>query len=79
MKGLRSGLLPTKLLVLDVIGSAIFTLGLIKLTIGFDTLPVPLRFRHYEWLLVAVGVAFWMPAILYIVARIRERIERPDL
>lgn len=79
MKGLRRGLLPARLLVLDVIGSTIFTLGLIKLTIGFETLPELLRFRHYEWLLVGVGVVLWMPAILYIVARILERIERPGI
>lgn len=75
MKFPRNDLLPWRLLVLDLIGSAVFTLGLLKLVLDFETLPSPLRFDHYGWALIALGVALWFPALLHIAIRIRDRLE----
>lgn len=69
-------MLPLRLLVLDLVGSAFFTLGLIKLLLDVDTLPAWLRFDHYHWALLALGVTLWLPALIFIALRIREGFER---
>lgn len=75
MKLPRKSVLPLRLLVLDLIGSVLFTLGLIPIVLGFHTLPTSLRFEHYPWVFIAVGVALWLPALVHIAMKIQARLE----
>lgn len=75
MKLPRKTVLPLRLLVLDLIGSVFFTLGLIPLVLGFDTLPAPMRFEHYGWVLIIVGVVLWLPALVHIAVKIHAQLE----
>lgn len=52
---------PRALIVLDIIGTVLFGLGLAKVFADVDALPVALRFERYELILVGAGAALMLP------------------
>lgn len=58
--------LPPILLVLDLMGTAIVALGLFELYADPGWFPPALQFRHYPWVLIAIGVALMLPALVFL-------------
>lgn len=54
-------LFPPALIVLDIIGTVLFGLGLAKIFAGVDVIPVALRFERYDLILVGAGGALMLP------------------
>lgn len=57
----KSPSLAPAIIVLDVIGTVLFGLGLAKIFADVDALPVGLRFERYELVLVGAGAALMLP------------------
>jgi hypothetical protein len=69
--------LPWRLLLLDLVGTLLFAMGLYELfTPGTALMPAALSFPFHEWVLIAAGLASMLPAVsglLAVMARARRR------
>lgn len=63
------------LLLLDVVGTVLFGLGVAKKFSGLETLPKNLQFDNYEVVLIVFGLFLMLPYMLNMFARAREKSE----
>lgn len=61
--------IPTRLIVLDVVGTLLFVIGLLELVVGIELLPTSLRFEGYGFALIVAGVVLMLPLVAHLVAR----------
>ena len=67
--------IPPKLMLIDVIGTILFGLGIAKQVAGIDYLPDHLRFAGSGIVFIVAGCALMMPAIFFIIGAARTRKE----
>ena len=68
--------IPAKLIVLDVIGALLLTIGLLKVIVDMDLLPQPLLFEGYGFAYIVAGVMLMIPLIVHVVVQaIRQQKE----
>ncbi|MDO3383295.1 DUF1418 family protein [Gilvimarinus algae] len=65
--------LPIHLLVLDMLGCVLIGLGMAMQFAGLSILPEHLRFENDALVYIVVGVALMLPAVLYILGRLRRQ------
>jgi len=58
--------IPIHLIILDMIGAILFTLGIIEWLTNFNFVPASLQFNLYEIVLIVVGILLMMPFILFL-------------
>jgi multisubunit Na+/H+ antiporter MnhG subunit len=63
------------LLLLDLVGTILFGLGVVKKFSGLDTLPKSLQFDNYELVLIVFGIFLMLPYVLNMFARARQKSE----
>lgn len=65
--------IPTRLIVLDIVGTLLAAIGLLELTAGLELLPIALRFDGYGFALVVAGVILMLPLMANLVAQVINR------
>ncbi len=68
--------LPLGMLALEFFGSVLIALGMAKKFGGFDLLPAVTQFDESGWLLIGLGFLLTLPFLLYIISKVREKIEQ---
>jgi hypothetical protein len=68
--------LPLGMLALEFFGSVLMALGIVKKFGGIDLLPVVTQFDQSGWLLIGLGFLLTLPFLLYIISKVREKIEQ---
>lgn len=63
--------IPPGLLALDLLGTVLLGLGIVKYIKGIDVIPMELRFEDYGLTLIWVGIALMIPATIHIVRKVR--------
>lgn len=64
--------LTLKVIMLDMLGLTLLGLGLAKLQVNLDFLPIALRFENYAWVFVIGGIALMMPTAILIIKFVRQ-------
>lgn len=59
--------IPVSLLLLDLIGTILFTIGIIDLVNDSDFVPSSLQFNKYEIVMIIIGILFIFPLIKHII------------
>ena len=59
--------IPVPLLLLDLIGTILFAVGIIDLVNDSDLVPSSLQFNKYEIVMIITGILFILPFIKYII------------
>jgi hypothetical protein len=67
--------LPLSMLALEFFGSMLMALGLAKKFGGIDLWPAVTQFDQSGWLLTGLGFLLTLPFLLYIIAKVREKVE----
>jgi hypothetical protein len=70
MTGKRPLKLPPFLLFLDVLGTALLALGILEGFTAQGLLPDSLKFDHYPYVLIGLGVALMAPLFLHIIRHV---------
>lgn len=65
--------IPTRLIVLDIVGTLFAVIGFLELTAGVELLPIALRFDGYGFALIVTGVILMVPLMANIVAQVINR------
>lgn len=65
--------IPTRLIVLDVVGTLLAVIGFLDLTAGVELLPIALRFDGDGFALIVTGVILMVPLMANIVAQVINR------
>ena len=65
--------IPTRLIVLDIMGTLLAAIGLLELTAGLELLPIAFRFDGYGLALIVSGGILMLPLIANIVAQVINR------
>ncbi len=55
------------LLILDVVGTLLVALGILEGFTNLGVLPDDLKFKHYPYVLIGLGVALMAPLFLHII------------
>lgn len=58
--------IPVSLLLLDLIGTILFAIGIIDLVNDSDFVPSSLQFNKYEIVMIIIGILFIFPLIKHI-------------
>lgn len=56
-----------KLMVMDAIGLTLIGLGVAKLQVNLEVLPVNLRFPNSGWMFIMIGLALLAPTLMYVI------------
>lgn len=73
MEQKRKLVMPLKLVLLDVVGTAMVGLGVAKHFANVDLIPAALRFENYGITFVVAGVALMAPLILHLIGAARQK------
>lgn len=65
--------IPTRLIVLEIVGTLFVVIGLLELTGGVEILPVALRFDDYGFAFIAAGIVLMLPLTANVVAQVIKR------
>jgi hypothetical protein len=69
----KSSSIPARLIFLDVIGTALLTIGLIEGIAEIDVLPDDMRFQGYETAFIVAGCVLMAPLLVHVVALVIRR------
>lgn len=67
--------MPINLIVLDVIGTILIALGLIKMFGGMAIIPSQYWLNDNGWTLILLGACLMLPFLLFMIQLIRQRAE----
>ena len=65
--------IPARLIILDVIGMLLLTIGLIEGVAKIDVLPDDMRFQGYETAFIVAGFLLMAPLLVHVVAMVIRR------
>ena len=69
----KSFSIPASLIFLDVIGTALLTIGLIEGVAEIDVLPDNLRFQGYVTAFIVAGFLLMAPLLIHVVSQVIRR------
>jgi hypothetical protein len=62
-----------KLMIMDSIALTLIGIGIAKLQVNLDILPVSLRFPYSGWVFMLAGIALLVPTLILIIKFIRQQ------
>lgn len=62
-----------KLMIMDSIALTLIGIGIAKLQVNLDILPVTLRFPYSGWVFMLAGIALLVPTLMLIIKFIRQQ------
>ena len=62
-----------KLMIMDSIALTLIAIGIAKLQVNLDILPLSLRFHYSGWVFVLAGLALMVPTLVLIIKFIRKQ------
>lgn len=68
--------LPLGILALEFFGTVLMALGFAKKFGGLDLLPAITQYDESGWLLIVLGFLLTLPFVLYILTKVREKVEQ---
>ena len=67
MTGKKTIKIPASLLVLDFVGTILFTVGIVDLVSDFDLVPINFQFSNYEIIFIVIGLFFILHFMYYLI------------
>ena len=64
--------IPLDLLALDFVGVLVLALGILEGFTDKNVFPDALKFEHYPWVLIVVGVLLMAPLVLYLIRSVTK-------
>jgi len=62
-----------KLMIMDSLALTLIGIGIAKLQVNLDILPVSLRFPYSGWVFMLAGLVLLVPTVMLIIKSIRQQ------